>query len=112
MKITKMQLLLLLTALLNSYSSASECTDCVGRGCVYCKHDDFFGGASGPSLCACAEDGFKGCSEFTFGASELKSRPDCTFGSQQGEIIAAVVAIACLFVATGIGICIYMRRRR
>ncbi|CAB9531674.1 unknown protein [Seminavis robusta] len=112
-------LLLVLTVLLYPYSDASECTDCVDQGCTYCKKDDFFGDRSGPSVCVCEglNDGFfgqnagKGCSDFTFGASELKSKPDCTFGNQQGEIITAVVVVACLAVVAAVGLFVYKRRK-
>ena len=88
-----------------------SCADCTAQGCTYCKGEDFF---NNPNLCICGDLSggfFQGCSDFTFGADELTSKLDCTFGREDGEaMLAIVVIIPSFFLCVCVG-CWYSHRR-
>ncbi|CAB9521855.1 expressed unknown protein [Seminavis robusta] len=116
-----MQLWLLLTALLvlYPYSDASDCSDCVDQGCTFCQKYKGDSWGAGPGVCVCErlnygfydQNAGKDCSEISIGASELKSKPDCALGNQNGEGLTALFVVAGLFFVAVIGHYVYKRTK-
>ena len=80
-----------------NYFGCDPCQACVKLGHTWCKADDFFGGSS--SCVADSTSGFFGdCSDIEFGSANLKSDLDCTFNTENGEVVLGVIIFAGLFV--------------
>ena len=80
-----------------------SCGNCVGRGYVYCRAEDFFEDTQ--SQCTCSFDGFfRSCDDYAFGSTSLSSTWDCKFNNSNGQAILGVVfalpiLITCCFCA-------------
>ena len=78
-------------------TTIDSCQACVNLGHTYCRAEDFFGGKS--KCVADSTSGFFGdCSDIEFGSANLQSDLDCTFNTENGEIVLVAIILAALLV--------------
>jgi hypothetical protein len=96
-------------------SLVEQCKACVDGNATWCQVDEFFGSQNNDQGSGCvsnATSGFFGdCSDFAFGSHNYQSGLDCTFNSENGEVILAVIVIASLMGLMGLAVAARCKRR-